>query len=90
MKAVFIDIAGLRPGAPALALAHTLTSQPGVLHDVVHADSRQVTVLYDPARITIDDIRASIERCGVHCVSHAVIADPCLDTSTEQSSVEIS
>ena len=90
MKAVLIEIAGLRPGAPALALVHTLTSQPGVLHAVVHADSRQVTVLYDPTRITIDKIRDLIERCGFHCVSHAVIADPCLDTSPGQSPVEVS
>ena len=90
MKAVLIDVAGLRPGAPALALVHALTSQPGVLHAVVHADSRQVTVLYDPARMTIDDVRGVIERCGVHCVSHVVIADPCPDTSPQQTPVKAS
>ena len=90
MKAVLMEIAGLRPGAPAHALVHTLTRQPGVLHAVVHADSRQVTVLYDPMQITIDAVREVIERCGLHCVSHVVIADPCLDTSAKQSPVEVS
>lgn len=90
MKAVLIEIAGLRPGAPALALVHTLTTQPGVLHAVVHADSRRVTVLYDPTRTTIAALREVIERCGLHCVSHLVIADPCLDATPEQSTVEVS
>lgn len=85
MKAVLIEIAGLRPGAPARALVHTLTSQPGVLHAVVHADSRQVTVLYDPTRLTIEDMRGLIERCGLHCVSHVVIPDTCPDRSTDRS-----
>ena len=86
MKAVLIEIAGLRPGAPARALVHTLASQPGVLHAVVHADSRQVTVLYDPTRLTIEDMRGLIERCGLHCVAHVAIPDTCLDRSTELSS----
>ena len=85
MKAVLIKIAGLQPGAPGLALVQALTSKSGVLHAVVDADSRQVTVLYDSRRITIDEVRGLIERCGLHCVSHVVIPDPCLDTSTEPS-----
>ena len=85
MKAVLIEIAGLRPGAPAVSLVQTLTSQPGVLHAVVHADSRQVTVLYDPTRLTIEEVRGVIERCGLHCVGHVVIPDTCPDPSTDQS-----
>lgn len=85
MKAVVIEVAGLRPGAPALSLVHTLTSQPGVLHAVVHADSRQVTVLYDPTRLTLEAVRGLVERCGLHCVSHVVIPDVCLDRSAEPS-----
>lgn len=85
MQAVLIEIAGLRLGAPARALVHTLTGQPGVLHAVVHADSRQVTVLYDPTRLTIEDMRGLIERCGLHCVAHVAIPDTCLDPSTDRS-----
>lgn len=84
MQAVLIEIGGLRPGAPALALIRTLSSRPGVLRASVNESARQVTVAYDPELVTVEELRALIQRCGLHCISHVVIADPSLQPSTEE------
>lgn len=81
MHAVLIEIAGLRPGAPTASLVRTLSAQSGVAHVTVNAASRQVTVLYDPNRTTVGQLRALITRCGLHCVSHVASDAPCLDSS---------
>jgi hypothetical protein len=41
MQAVLIEIGGLRPGPPALALVRTLSSQSGVLRASVNESARQ-------------------------------------------------
>ena len=78
-KAALIEIGGLRPGAPSSSLIRTLTGFPGVITASVDANSRQVTVLYDPDLVTNYDLRSLIERCGTHCVSISpvVISEPC-------------
>ena len=79
MKAVLIEVGGLRPGAPTSSLRRTLTSFPGVINASIDAASRQVTVLYDPDLVTDDDLRSLIERCGIHCISISpgVVFEPC-------------
>lgn len=84
MQAVLIEIAGLRPGAPTHSLIRTLSTQPGVRRVSVDASSRQVTVLYDPNRTTVEELRDLITRCGLHCISHAVSDDTCLEPSTKE------
>lgn len=88
MKAVLIEIGGLRPGAPALALLRTLHGREGVLRAAVSEGARQVTVVYDPAVVTVDDLRALIERSGLHCISHVAVWSPYLESPYLESSTE--
>lgn len=81
MQAVLVEIAGLRHGAPAQALVRTLTGHEGVHHVTVNDRTDQVTVLYDPDVVTVEELRDAIRRCGLHCVTHVVTASPCLQTS---------
>lgn len=84
MQAVLIQIAGLRPGAPTSSLVRTLSSRPGVRHVSVDAGSRQVTVVHDPNRITVEELRDLIAQCGLHCISHVVTEAPCPEPSTTE------
>ena len=81
MQAVLIEIAGLRHGAPAQALVRTLTGHDGVNHVTVNDRTDQVTVLYDPDEVTVEELRDVIRQCGLHCVTHVVTASPCPKTS---------
>jgi hypothetical protein len=41
-------------------------------------------VLYDPNRVTVEELRTLIQRCGLHRISHIVLANPCQEPSTEE------
>ncbi len=67
MKEVVLEASGLLRGSAAPAMETFLRRQTGIHHAEANAVSQTVTVGYEEARLSEQDIRRLIEACGCRC-----------------------
>jgi Cu2+-exporting ATPase len=74
-----LDVRGLRWASQQRAVDATLRRRPGVLDVAVNPVSQTATIRFDPARISVGELREWIRDCGYHCAGQSVprhLCDP--------------
>ena len=79
MTSRIFEAGGLMRASSAAGLEDFLQRQPGVEHAEANPVSQTVTVGYDEAALTADDVRALIERFGCSCGGEVVPCHLCRD-----------
>ena len=79
---VVLDVRGLLWASEQNVVAARLGRQPGVLRLEVNPVAQAATVLFDPARTSVAELRRWVRECGYHCAGQSVPAHVC-DPSTE-------
>ncbi len=64
---VTVDVGGLVSALSAAGVQKQLSRSPGVERVEVNYVGGSATVTFDPARTTIDAIKAQVRECGYHC-----------------------
>ncbi len=74
-----LDVRGLQWASEQNVVAAWLGRRPGVLEVEVNPVSQTATVVFDPARTSLAELRRWVEECGYHCAGQSVpshICDP--------------
>ena len=72
-----LDVSGLRWASEQNVVAARLGRCPGVLEVEVNPVAQTATVLFDPARTSLAELRAKVIECGYHCAGQSVPAHIC-------------
>ncbi len=74
-----LHVGGLHYATQGEMVAHALGARPGVVEVEANAVAQTATVIYDPSRTSVADLRRWVEECGMHCAGQSVpghICDP--------------
>ncbi|MEV6859459.1 heavy metal translocating P-type ATPase [Streptosporangium subroseum] len=72
-----LDVSGLLWASEQNVVAARLGRCPGVLEVEVNPVAQTATVLFDPARTSLAELRARVIECGYHCAGQSVPAHIC-------------
>ncbi len=72
-----LDVRGLQWASEQNIVAAVLGRQPGVLSVEVNPVAQTATVLFDPARTSLAELRGWVIECGYHCAGQSVPAHMC-------------
>ncbi|MFG1957371.1 heavy metal translocating P-type ATPase [Nonomuraea sp. NPDC049028] len=78
-RTAILDVSGLQWASEQNAVAARLGRRPGVLDVEVNPVGQTATVVFDPSRTSLADLRKWVIECGYHCAGQAVpshICDP--------------
>ncbi|MHA4776592.1 heavy metal translocating P-type ATPase [Streptomyces sp. MSC1_001] len=76
---VVLDVRGLIRATQQNTVAAVLGRRPGVLDVEVNAVAQSATVVFDPSRTSLAELRGWVTECGYHCAGQSVpshICDP--------------
>jgi Cu2+-exporting ATPase len=74
-----LDVGGLQWASEQNVVAAVLRRRPGVLEVEVNPVAQSATVVFDPARTSLAELRTRVTECGYHCAGQSVpshICDP--------------
>jgi P-type Cu2+ transporter len=74
-----LDVRGLAWASQQSTVAAVLGRRPGVLEIEVNPAAQSATVVFDPQRTSLAELRRWVEECGYHCAGQSVpshICDP--------------
>ncbi len=74
---VVLDVRGLRWASEQNVVAAVLGRRPGVLDVEVNPVAQSATVVFDPARTSVAELRRWVQKCGYHCAGQSVPAHVC-------------
>ncbi len=77
-----LDVSGLRWASEQNVVVAVLGRRPGVLQVEVNPVAQTATVVFDPARTCLAELRAWVIECGYHCAGQSVpshICDPMIE-----------
>ncbi|WP_031164361.1 heavy metal translocating P-type ATPase [Streptosporangium roseum] len=77
-----LDVSGLRWASEQSVVVAVLGRRPGVLQVEVNPVAQTATVVFDPARTCLAELRTWVIECGYHCVGQSVpshICDPMIE-----------
>jgi Cu2+-exporting ATPase len=72
-----LDVRGLQWASEQNIVAAVLRRRPGVLEVAVNPVAQTATVVFDPARISLAELRRRVTDCGYHCAGQSVPAHMC-------------
>ena len=72
-----LHVGGLHYATETAVVEHALGARPGVLAVEANPVAQTATVTFDPARTSIQDLRAWVEECGFHCAGQSVPGHVC-------------
>ncbi|WP_328690319.1 heavy metal translocating P-type ATPase [Streptomyces phaeochromogenes] len=72
-----LELGGLRWASQQNVAAAVLGRRPGVLEVEVNPVSETATVVFDPNRTSLAELRGWVEECGYHCAGQSVPAHLC-------------
>ena len=72
-----LDVRGMRRASEQNVVAAVLGRRPGVLDVEVNAVAQTATVVFDPTRTSVAQLRGWVEECGYHCAGQSVPAHLC-------------
>jgi Cu2+-exporting ATPase len=74
-----LDVSGLQWASEQHVVSTRLGRRPGVMQVEVNPVAQTATVVFDPARTSVADLRRWVRECGYHCAGQSVpthICDP--------------
>jgi P-type Cu2+ transporter len=77
-----LDVRPMLRGSEKAVVEAVLERRPGVEQVEANPVAQTATVVYDPARTSVADLRRWVEECGLHCAGQSVpehICDPLLE-----------
>jgi Cu2+-exporting ATPase len=77
-----LDVSGLQWASEQNVVVSRLGRRPGVLRVEVNPVSQTATVVFDPGRTSLAELRGWVEECGYHCAGQSVPSHLC-DPMTE-------
>jgi len=72
-----LDVSGLQWASEQSIVTAVLGRRPGVLQVEVNPVAQTATVVFDPARASMRDLRTWVIECGYHCAGQSVPAHIC-------------
>jgi len=72
-----LDVRGLQWASEQNVVAAVLGRRPGVLDVEVNAVGQTATVVFDPRRTSLAELRRWVTECGYHCAGQSVPAHVC-------------
>ncbi|MFC4128338.1 heavy metal translocating P-type ATPase [Nocardia rhizosphaerae] len=81
---VVLHVGGVPRASSRAVLTRTLTRRPGVLAVDTNPVAHTATVVYDPTRTTVAELRTWVNECGYHCAGRSVpnhLCDPLSEPS---------
>jgi Cu2+-exporting ATPase len=72
-----LDVRGLQWASEQNIVAAVLCRRPGVLEVAVNPVAQTATVVFDPARTSLAELRRCVIKCGYHCAGQSVPAHVC-------------
>ncbi|MEV4729979.1 heavy metal translocating P-type ATPase [Saccharopolyspora sp. NPDC049426] len=72
-----LDVRGLLWASEQNVVAARLGRRPGVRSVAVNPVAQAATVVFDPARTSLSDLRRWVRECGYHCAGQSVPAHVC-------------
>ena len=72
-----LDVRGLQWASEQNVVAAVLGRRPGVLEVEVNPVAQTATVVFDPARTSLAELRGWVTDCGYHCAGQSVPAHLC-------------
>jgi len=72
-----LDVRGLQWASEQNIVAAVLCRRPGVLEVAVNPVAQTATVVFDPARTSLAELRRCVTECGYHCAGQSVPAHVC-------------
>ena len=72
-----LHVGGLHYATETAVVEHALGARAGVLAVEANPVAQTATVTFDPARTSIQDLRAWVEECGFHCAGQSVPGHMC-------------
>src|SRR5260370_21166938 len=76
-RTAVVDVRGLQWASEQSIVAAGLRRRPGVLEVAVNPVAQTATVVFDPARISLAELRRRVTDCGYHCAGQSVPAHMC-------------
>ncbi|MDR0346356.1 MAG: heavy metal translocating P-type ATPase, partial [Nocardiopsaceae bacterium] len=77
-----LDVRGMRRASEQNVVAAVLGRRPGVVEVDVNPVAQTATVVFDPGRTSLAELRRWVTECGYHCAGQSVPAHVC-DPMTE-------
>ncbi|MBF6210121.1 copper-translocating P-type ATPase [Nocardia puris] len=78
-RTVVLDVGGLLRGTSVHVVQAALGRRPGVVTVSANAVAQTATVVYDPERTSVAELREWVRECGYHCAGRSVprhLCDP--------------
>jgi Cu2+-exporting ATPase len=72
-----LDVSGLLWASEQNVIAARLGRRPGVLHLEVNPVAQAATVVFDPGRTSVAELRRWVLECGYHCAGQSVPSHVC-------------
>src|SRR5690348_9671370 len=72
-----LDVRGLYWASEQNVVAAVLGRRPGVLEVEVNPVAQTATVVFDPGRTSLPELRGWVTECGYHCAGQSVPAHVC-------------
>ncbi|MBO0817474.1 MAG: heavy metal translocating P-type ATPase, partial [Actinobacteria bacterium] len=72
-----LDVRGMRRASEQNVVAAVLGRRPGVLEVDVNPVAQTATVVFDPGRTSLAELRGWVTKCGYHCAGQSVPAHVC-------------
>ncbi|MGH3925403.1 MAG: cation transporter, partial [Pseudonocardiaceae bacterium] len=74
---VVLDVGGLLWASEQNVVAARLGRRPGVAHVEVNPVAQAATVVFDPGRTSVAELRGWVQECGYHCAGQSVPSHVC-------------
>src|SRR5262245_3202866 len=74
---VVLDVRGLRWASEKSVVETVLGRRPGVRQVEANPVAQTATVVFDPSRTSLAELRRWVEECGFHCAGQSVPAHLC-------------
>jgi Cu2+-exporting ATPase len=77
-----LDVHPMLFGSEKAVVEAVLERRPGVERVEANPVAQTATVIYDPARTSVADLRRWVQECGLHCAGQSVpdhICDPLME-----------
>ena len=81
-RSVVLELDGLHWASEKNAVEAALGRRPGVVGVAANPVAQTATVIYDPARTTVEDLAGWVRDCGYHCRGESVPDHVCPPTGT--------
>ncbi|QNE73518.1 heavy metal translocating P-type ATPase [Streptomyces finlayi] len=83
-----LDVRGLAWASQQSTVAAVLGRRPGVLQVEVNPVAQSATVVFDPRRTSLAELRRWVEECGYHCAGQSVPSHVCDPMAEPDPAVE--